>query len=235
MSVLLQSLLVFSAVLAVYVIWRSIVVIGPAEIALVVKRVARRHNPTAPPIAFAGEAGYQAELLMPGVRFKLWPTYAVTRYPWVQVPAGEIGVVISQIGEPLPTGAKSAVYRSEFGNFTDLEAFLSGDGQKGVQRPVLPPGTLAPIHPIAFLVITASKVYGRPVDPQILARGPLSPESFGLKPDQLRVKVIAPDGTQDLVGIVTTLEGEPLGPADIARRIGGFSDISALETQPDIS
>src|SRR5437588_3427853 len=237
MSVLLEFLLLLStlAALALYVVGRSIVVIGPAEIGLVTKRVSRRHNTTDTPIAFAGEAGYQAGLLMPGVRFKLWPTYVVTRYPWVQVPAGEIGVVISQIGEPLPTGAKSAVYRSEFGNFTDLEAFLSGEGQKGVQRPVLPPGTLAPIHPIAFLVITASKAYGRPVDLQILARGPLSPESFGLKPDQLRVKVIAPDGMQDLVGIVTTLEGEPLGPADIAGRIGGFGDIEALEAQPGVT
>src|SRR5438128_6511259 len=70
MSVLLQSLLVFSAVLAVYVLWRSIVVIGPAEIGLVVKRVSGRHNTTDTPIAFAGEAGYQAELLMPGVRLR---------------------------------------------------------------------------------------------------------------------------------------------------------------------
>src|SRR2546427_1204948 len=137
MSVLLQSLLVFSAVLAVYVLWRSIVVIGPAEIGLVVRGVSRRHNTTDTPIALAGEAGYQAELLMPGVRFKLWPTYTVTLYPWVQVPAGEIGVVISQIGERLPTGAKSAVYRPEFGNFTDLGAFVNNGGQKGVQRPVL--------------------------------------------------------------------------------------------------
>src|SRR5213082_1198005 len=235
MSVLLQSLLVFSAVLAVYVIWRSIVVIGPAEIGLVVKRVSRRHNTTDTPIAIAGEAGYQAELLMPGVRFKLWPNYTVTRYPWVQVPAGEIGVVISQIGERLPTGAKSAVYRPEFGNFTDLHAFLNGGGQKGVQRPVLPPGTLIPVHPVAFLVITASKAYGLPIDRQLLARGPLSPESFGLQPQQLRVTVIAPQGDTDLVGIVTTLDGAPLPPADIAGRIGGFADIEALEKEPQAS
>src|SRR5437870_11314885 len=137
MSVLLQSLLVFSAVLAVYVLWRSIVVIGPAEIGLVVKRVSRRHNTTDTPIAFAGEAGYQAELLMPGVRFKLWPTYTVIRYPWVQVPAGEIGVVISQIGDQHPTDAKSAAYRPEYGKFSHLRAFVDGKGQKGVQRPVL--------------------------------------------------------------------------------------------------
>src|SRR5207245_3329143 len=161
MSVLLQSLLVFSAVLAVYVIWRSIVVIGPAEIGLVVKRVSRRHNTTDTPIAFAGEAGYQAELLMPGVRFKLWPTYIVVRYPWVQVPAGEIGVVISQIGEPLPTGAKSAVYRPEFGNFTQLIAFIDGKGQKGVQRPVLPPGALAPLPTIASMAVHSSADAGQ--------------------------------------------------------------------------
>src|SRR5438309_11153151 len=227
MSVLLESLLVVAAALALYVVARSFVVIGPAEVGLVIKRVSRQHNTTDTPIAFAGEAGWQAELLMPGVRFKLWPTYAVVRYPWVQVPAGEIGVVISQIGDPLPTGAKSAAYRPEFGNFTHLRSFVDGKGQKGVQRLVLPPGTLAHIHPIAFLVITASKAYGLPVDRQIVARGPLAPASFGLQADQFPVTVIAPNGSEDTVGIVTTLEGEPLGPADIACRIGGFSDIEA--------
>src|SRR5258708_15479718 len=137
----LVSGLVLAAILTVaaFVIAKSVVVIGPAQVGLVTKRVSRRHNTTDTPIAFAGEAGYQAELLMPGVRFKLWPNYTVTRYPWVQVPAGEIGVVISQIGERLPTGAKSAVYHPEFGNFTDLHPFLAALRQKGVHRPVLPP------------------------------------------------------------------------------------------------
>jgi regulator of protease activity HflC (stomatin/prohibitin superfamily) len=238
MSALVAFLLLVFAMLALaafYAAGRSLIVIGPAQVGLVTKRVSRRHNTTDTPIAFAGEAGYQAELLMPGVRFKLWPTYTVTRYPWVQVPAGEIGVVISQIGERLPTGAKSAVYRPEFGNFTDLRAFLSGGGQKGVQRPVLPPGTLIPVHPVAFLVITATKAYGLPVDRQLLMRGPLSPDSFGLQQHQLRVTVIAPQGDKDLVGIVTTLDGAPLPPADIAGRIGGFTDIEALEKEPQVS
>src|SRR5579859_8231294 len=153
MSGLLSLLLLLFGVLAVaaaYIAARSTVLIGPAQVGLVIKRVSRTHNTTDTPIAMNGEAGYQGDLLMPGVRFKLWPTYAVVKYPWVQVPAGEIGVVISQIGEGLPTGAKSAVYKPEFGNFTNLRAFLGGGGQKGVQRPVLPPGTLAPIHPVAF-------------------------------------------------------------------------------------
>src|SRR5579859_1193589 len=238
MSALVTLLLLVAAVLALaalYVAGRSVIVIGPAQVGLVTKRFSRRHNTTDTPIAFAGEAGYQGELLMPGVRFKLWPNFTVTRYPWVQVPAGEIGVVISQIGERLPTGAKSAVYRPEFGNFTDLHAFLSGGGQKGVQRPVLPPGTLIPVHPVAFLVITSSKAYGLPIDRHLLTRGPLNPEAFGLQPQQLRVTVIAPQGDKDLVGIVTTLDGAPLPPADIAGRIGGFADIEALEKEPEVS
>ena len=235
-ALLLGSLVaVFVAVTALFVIAKSFVVIGPSQVGLVTKRVSSRHNSTDTPVAFAGEPGYQSELLMPGVRFKLWPTYSVAKYPWVQVPAGEIGVVISQIGERLPTGAKSAVYRPEFGNFTDLSGFLADGGQKGVQRPVLPPGTLIPIHPVAFLVITASKAYGLPIDKQLLVRGPLSAESFGLLPKQLRVTVIAPEGDQDVVGIVTTLDGEPLPPADIAGRIGGFGDIEELEKRADVS
>jgi hypothetical protein len=69
---------------------------------------------------------------MPGLRFKFVLMYAVSRHPWVQVPAGEIGVVIAQVGEPLPIGAKSAVYRPEFGNFTDVAAFVAKLVQEGV-------------------------------------------------------------------------------------------------------
>jgi uncharacterized membrane protein YqiK len=232
----LLSVLVLTVVIVVglFVLARSVIVIGPAQVGLVAKRFSSRHNTTDTPIAFDGEAGYQSDLLMPGVRLKLWPTYRVSKYPWVQVPAGEIGVVISQLGERLPTGAKSAVYRPEFGNFTDLRTFLSHGGQKGVQRPVLPPGTLIPVHPVAFLVVTATKAYGLPIN-RLMAGGPLSPESFGLTPQQLRVTVIAPEGDQDLIGIVTTLDGEPLPPADIAGRIGGFADIQALETEANVT
>jgi uncharacterized membrane protein YqiK len=235
LNVLLPSAIGALVAAGVVVAIRSVIVIGPAQVGLVAKRFSRRHNTSDTPIAFEGEAGYQAELLMPGVRFKLWPTYTVSKYPWVQVPAGEIGVVISQLGERLPTGAKSAVYRPEFGNFTDLRTFLALGGQKGVQRPVLPPGTLIPVHPVAFLVITATKAFGLPINREMVGRGPLSPESFGLMPQQLRVMVIAPQGDQDVVGIVTTLDGEPLPPADIAGRIGGFADIEALEAQSNVS
>jgi regulator of protease activity HflC (stomatin/prohibitin superfamily) len=208
---------------------RSFVSIGATEVGLVNKKFSFKSLHNDDPIAFNGEAGYQAELLMPGLRFKLWPLYRVEKHPWVQVPPGEVGVVIAQVGQPLERGAKSARYAREFGDFTDLPVFLQGGGQKGAQRPVLAPGTLAPIHPVAFLTLTPSTVYGVPISDDLAQADPLTPQHFGLLPEQLRVVVIAPQGNSDVVGIVTTLEGDPLPPGDIASRLGGFADIAQLE------
>ena len=172
MGIVLVSLLVAIIVVAGgQAVLKSIKTIGPTEVGLVTKRFGLGKLSHDNPIAFHGEAGYQARLLMPGLRFKLWPMFGVKKYPWVQVPAGEIGVVIAQVGEPLPIGAKSAIYKPEFGNFSDvLEASSTVGGQKGVQRTVLAPGTLLPIHPVAFLVLTARKVYGLSVSPDLVER-----------------------------------------------------------------
>lgn len=201
--------------------------IGANQVGLVNKRLGRRLKGDQA-IAFAGEAGYQARLLMPGLRFKLWPVYSVTKHPWVQVNPGEIGVVIAQLGAPLPIGAKSAAYKPVFGNFTDLTTFLAEGGQKGIQRPVLPPGTLLPLHPLAFVVLTASRLYGMPITGA--GHQAPTPETLGLLPQQLRVMVIAPQQGQDVVGVVTTLEGDAPEASDIASRLGGFDDVAALES-----
>ncbi|MGB8030209.1 MAG: SPFH domain-containing protein [Terracidiphilus sp.] len=217
--------------------------IGPTQIGLVRKRFGRR-LPGDNPVAFQGEAGYQADLLMPGVRFKFKPFFAVTKHPWAQVPAGQIGVVIAQVGKPTPIGAKSARYATAFGNFADLRTFVEKNGEKGVQRPVLSPGTLAPIHPVAFLVITKPQVFGVPVSDEYkrLARGgKLDFRAFGLDDWQLDVTRIAPKPTGDsgkvvdMIGVVTALDGEPLPAGAIASRLGGFKDVSELEAKGGIT
>ncbi len=223
--------------IAAIVIFPSIRKIGPAEVGLVMRRFGAR-LPGDNPIAFKGEAGYQAQLLMPGFRFKLWLLYTVDNYPWVQIPANEIGAVIAQVGKSLPPGAKSAVYKNVFGNFTDVAGFVQNDGEKGVQRPVLNPGSLLPMHPVAFLVITKNRVYGLPMSSEFQARskdGMLTCNSFNLSPEQLnvtRLEARAPEQggeKMDVVGVVTTLEGKPLASGHIASRLGGFSDVEALE------
>ncbi len=195
--------------------------IGPTEVGLVTRRFSAQKLDDDNPIAFKGEAGYPSELLMPGLRFRLWPLYGVEKYPWVRIPAGQIGVVIAQVGQPLPTGAKSGVYKPSFGQFTGLETFLQEGGQKGVQRPVLAPGTTLPLHLIAFFVISRDRVFGRPVSEE-LQRQQLTPMSLGLSPADLEVVRIAKNSNSDSdgIGIVSTLEGDPLSSGDIASRLG---------------
>ena len=176
---------------------------------------------------------------MAGRRWKAWLLYEVQKFPWVQVPAGEIGVVIAQVGSPLPIGAKSAVYKKSFGNFSDLRSFVTSGGQKGVQRPVFPPGTLAPIHPVGFMVITKSQVYGLPVSPELRATRRKARQTFarGVWPapgatrtGAHRAAGLGKDGAMlDMVGIVTTFEGDPLPSGDIASRLGGFADVDKME------
>ena len=243
MVVIAGFILLIIAFLVVSTVLSSLYSIGPTQIGLVRKRFGRK-LPGNNPVAFDGEAGYQAELLMPGVRFKLKPLYAVTKHPWVQVPAGQIGIVIAQVGKPTPIGAKSGRYDSAFGNFTDFRTFVEKGGEKGVQRPVLSPGTLAPIHPVAFLVITKPQVFGVPISDEyrtLAAYKKLSFQAFGLEEWQLNVTRIAPKPTGeggkvlDMIGVVTALEGEPLPAGAIASRLGGFVDVSEFEVKPGVT
>jgi hypothetical protein len=224
-------------------VFTSFYSIGPTQIGLVRKRFGKK-LPGDNPVAFAGEAGYQAELLMPGLRFKFKPFCNVTKHPWVQVPAGQIGVVIAQVGKPMPIGAKSAKYNSVFGNFTDFRTFVERGGEKGVQRPVLSPGTLAPIHPVAFLVITKPQVFGVPVSDEyktLADYNKLNFRAFGLEEWQLEVTRIAPKPAGesgkvvDMIGVVTALDGEPLPAGAIASRLGGFKDVSEFEVQEGVT
>jgi len=233
-------LLATVAFVMVIVLLKSIRTIGPTEVGLVRKRFSVKKLGSGSAIAFNGEAGYQAKLMMPGIQLKFWPLFDVTRHPMVQIPAGQIGVVIAQVGDPLPVGAKSGVYKPEFGNFQDLATFVNGKGQKGVQRLVLPPGSVVPIHPVGFLVITKDLVYGVPIDEayaRLERKGGLKPETFGLNPDQLNVvriepKVYGAGRVLDMIGIVTTYEGPPLPKGAIANRIGDFVDLDAMEANP---
>ena len=211
----------------------SIRIIGPTEVGLVVKRFGKK-LPENNPIAFNGEAGYQADLLMPGWRSKFWIYYSIEKFTWVQVPPGHIGVVIAQIGESPPIGAKSAKFIPE-AKITDVKIFVDKAGEKGVQRPVLVPGTTLPLHPVAFIVLTPGIIYGKPLLPELAVKlhggNKLTPEDFGLKPEDLLVKIIKPELKEggkiiDMVGVVTALEGDPLPPGDIAGRLGGFKDIA---------
>ena len=140
-------------------------------------------------------------------------------------------------------GYQADFYKPEFGNFQDIRAFMNGGGQKGVQRSVLSPGTVAPIHPVGFLVVAMNHVYGVPVAEEYVhllrdkSGHGFTHAAFGLSDDQMKVVRIEPktaaDGKViDMVGIVTTLEGSPSPKGAMANRLGDFNDIAELERDP---
>ncbi len=229
LSVLCGVIVVF----ALLIIRKSIHKIGPLEVGLIRKNFSLKKLSGSCPIAFNGEAGYQAELLTPGLRFQLWPLYSVTKYPWVQIPTDGVGVVVAQIGEALKQGELSAIYKPTFGSFLNLKAFLDNGGQRGIQRPTLQPGTVAPMHPIAFMVLSSVGVYGEPIGDEFKSRKDrVKLEDFGLKAGQLKLVTVdhqdIANVRYDAIGIVTVLDGAPLEPGDIACRLGGWQDIADL-------
>jgi len=79
-SDLLTSGAVILCLVVIGIVLKSIYSIGPTEVGLVRKRIGKK-LPDDNPVAFNGEAGYQADLLMPGLRFKFLLFYAVTKHP----------------------------------------------------------------------------------------------------------------------------------------------------------
>ena len=184
------------AALVVILVVPSIRIIGPTEVGLVTKRFCARETPRRQPdrlprrgrlpgrsadarLAFQVLGGLRRGEASRGCRFG--PARSAWSWPrWAS---------------RCPSAPSRPSRSSELNLITDLRAWLKAGGQKGVQRPVLPPGSLMPVHPVGFLVITRERVYGVPVAHEfqrLQARGKLTYQSFGLSEEQLKVTVITP-------------------------------------------
>ena len=169
------------------------VVIGAQESGLVTKKYGRA-LPPGRMIATRGEAGYQAELLPPGWHFPLWRwKYAVKKVPLIEVPSGQIALVVAKDGAAIPA---ERVLGKELAcdNYQDAVRFLDEGGEKGRQLAILTAGRYR-INPVLFEIVTAQRA------PQ-----------FGLEPEQLAVFRVP----SDRVGIITCLDGRPITAGDLA-------------------
>lgn len=171
----------------------GVVVIGEQESGLVVRRYGRE-LPAGRLIALEGEAGYQARMLSPGWHFPLWAwKYKVQRVPLVDVGPGQIALVVAKDGAPIPN-ERVLAHEIDCDDFQDAERFLVNGGEKGRQLAVLTTGKYR-INPALFDVVTAVRA-----------------ERYDLTYEQLEVFRVP----SDRVGIVTTLDGRPITPGDLA-------------------
>lgn len=154
-------ILLFMAVVLYKLVLRflfGMIIVPENRIGLVTKKYVLVGNDRGLPdgriIATKGEAGYQAQTLAPGLYWWMWPwQYGITMQPFMEVPAGRIGLILSHDGAELPTGNILARHVNS-DNFQDTESFLNNGGQKGRQTSVLTPGTYR-INPFAFTITIA--------------------------------------------------------------------------------
>ena len=147
-------------------------------------------------IATKGEAGFQAQTLAPGLYWNLWPwQYVIEMQPFTIIPEGKIGVVLSNDGAEIPTGAILA-RKVECDNFQDAKKFLENAGQKGRQTAYITAGTYR-INTYAFTVTVR---------------------------DMINIH-------ENMVGIVTTLDGEPIESGQIAGKyVDGHNNFQDFDT-----
>lgn len=184
--VLVGSLLCFSSI-------TGLVIISEKEVGIVVKKFGGR-LPAGRLIALNGEAGYQADTLAPGWHWGLFPwQYNVRKESVIVVPQGEIALIVANDGAAIPPERiLGKVVPCD--NFQDARKFLTQHGEKGRQMGFLTAGTYR-INTALFKVITAANA-----------------TQHGMTADKLRVYTVQ----SDKVGIVTTLDGIPIDPGEIA-------------------
>ena len=170
------------------------VLIQERQVGIVVKRFGRHALAPGRLVALDGEAGYQADTLAPGLHFGFWRwQYRIIKVPVVVVPQGEIALVLAADGSAIPT-QRILGRVVECDSFQDARKFLLNGGEKGRQLGILTAGTYR-INMALFTVITAA----------------LAPD-HGMDSAQLELQRVA----NDMVGIVTTLDGQPIEATEIA-------------------
>jgi len=195
------------ALLIVFLIWAPLitgaVLISERQVGIVVKRWGGRGLEPGRLIALAGEPGYQADTLAPGLHFGLWRwQFRIIKVPVTVVPQGEIALVLAADGAAIPAERILAKV-VDCDNFQDARKFLVNGGEKGRQLGILTGGTYR-INSALFTVITSH-----------------SAEGNGMAPLQLELTRI----NTDMVGIMTTLDGHPIEAGEIAGpAIGGHDN-----------
>ena len=178
----------------------GMVIVPENRIGLVTKKFVlvgpNRGLPDGRIIATKGEAGFQARTLAPGLYWNMWPwQYSVNMVPFMVIPEGKIGLLLSKDGAEIPTG-RILARKVDCDNFQDAQKFLDNGGQRGRQTAFMTAGS----YRINTFLFEVSIV------------------------DQLIIH-------ENMVGVVTTLDGDPITQGQIAgKQIEGHNNFQDIDT-----
>jgi len=197
-SISLEAAIVLSLILLLLLSIGPLVLgavfIRERQVGIVVKKFGARSLQPGRLVALAGEAGYQADTLAPGLHFGYFRwQYRILKMPVTVVPQGEIALVVAADGASIPADRILGKI-VDCDNFQDARKFLANGGEKGRQLGILTAGTYR-INSALFNVIASYNA-----------------AENGMVSGQLDLQRVAPD----MVGIVTTLDGRPIEAGEIA-------------------
>jgi len=138
-----------AALLFLIIFFKSFVLVGGKEIAIVERKYIGKGMPQGRVIAIRNEVGIQARTFGPGLHLLIPFIYSVRKYPFFTISEKEIGIVESIDGDPVPPGHIFAKVVEGHNAFQDGESFLKNGGQKGPQIQIIAPGFYR-INPILF-------------------------------------------------------------------------------------
>ena len=170
------------------------VLIRERQVGIVVKKFGGGALAPGRLIALSGEAGYQADTLAPGLHFGYFRwQYRIQKVPVTVVSQGEIALVVAADGASIPT-ERILGRVVDCDNFQDARKFLANGGEKGRQLGILTAGTYR-INLALFTVITSATA---------------------VEHDMTSAHLLLHRVQPDMVGVVTTLDGQPIQAGEIA-------------------
>jgi len=174
-----------------FVAYRSVVVVGGKELAVLERRWIGRRMPEGRVVAMRGEVGVQAHILGPGLHWVVPFIYSTQKFLMLEIEEDEVGLVDAIDGFPVPPSRIFARVVPGHTLFQDGEAFLTNEGERGPQIEVIPPG-LYRVNPYLFKISKVAAIDikngqvglvsasdGAPIRPgRLLARSVASHDNF---------------------------------------------------------
>ena len=118
----------------------GLALIGDTEVGILTKKMFGRKMPPGQIVARNGEIGVQADILMPGLYWRMPIIWKISKVPVTEILPTEVGVVESIDGKAIPHG-RLLGDEVECNHFQDAKMFLENGGRKGPQVSILRPGS----------------------------------------------------------------------------------------------
>ncbi|MDD1771914.1 MAG: hypothetical protein LUQ09_03255 [Methanomassiliicoccales archaeon] len=127
--------------------------IGDDEVGILYKKMLGRTMPQGQVVARNGEVGVQANILMPGLYWRIPIIWKIAKESVTEITPTEVGIVESIDGISIPSG-RLLGDEVPCNHFQDAKMFLDNGGMKGPQVSILRPGTYR-INTYAFKIVKA--------------------------------------------------------------------------------